>query len=74
MTMDTQELKDEGYRVGVPYWGLIDGASIDRNICAESKCDNCGHQGMGYESYIRDEPRSYRAFAVCPQCGAKNEF
>ena len=63
-----------GYRVGRPNWGLIDGASIDAQICSEVKCDRCGHQGMEYHPFVRDEPRSYRAFAVCPECGETFEF
>ena len=74
--MDLQALYEAGYRQGEPYWGLIDGASIDQQVCAESKCDNCGHQGMDYKPFIKDsiKPYSYRAFAVCPECKNSQEF
>lgn len=72
--MDLQALYEAGYRQGEPYWGLIDGASIDRQVCAECKCDNCGHQGMEYKPFIKDNPKSYRAFAKCPECGTCQEF
>jgi len=63
-----------GYRMGRPHSGLIDGGQIDANICYESSCDNCGHKGMEYHPFVREEPRSYRAFAVCPKCGEAFEF
>ncbi len=72
--MDIEGLYTEGYRQGRPHWGGIDGASIDSSICAESKCDNCGHQGMEYKPFIKDATRSYRAFARCPKCNASFEF
>lgn len=72
--MEIQQLYESGYRVGRPTPGMIDGASIDAEICTESKCKNCGHQGMEYHPFVRDEPRSYRAFAKCPECGNTFEF
>jgi len=41
--MDVQELYESGYRQGRPYWGMIDGASIDEGVCIGSTCENCGH-------------------------------
>ena len=64
----------DSYRVGRPTWGLIDGSSIDAQICAESKCNECGHQGMEYHPFVRDDRHSYRAFAVCPKCDETFEF
>ncbi len=72
--MNFQELYDAGYRQGTPNWGLIDGASIDLEVCAESECKKCEHKGMDYKPFVRDNPRSYRAFAVCPKCGDRQEF
>lgn len=75
MKLDMAFVEDlAGYRPSRPHWGLIDGGSIDAEACAESKCDNCGHQGMEYHPFVRDEPRSYRAFMVCPECGEVFEF
>lgn len=75
MKIDMAFVEDlAGYKPGTPQPGLIDGASIDARVCSESKCDNCGHKGMEYHPFVRDEPRSYRAFAVCPECGEAFEF
>ena len=69
----TTELAD--YKAGFPYWGLIDGSDIDSQVCAESKCEKCGHQGMNCRPFIKDNPiKSYRAFAECPECGEAFEF
>ena len=72
--MDIVTLYEEGYKQGAPRSGLIDAASIDGSICAGSKCERCGHEGMDYKPFIRDDPYSYRAFAVCPKCGCSFEF
>lgn len=72
--MDIQELYSLGYRQGRPTWGIIDGGSIDAEVCATSKCDNCGHYGMEYKGFVKDETKSYRAFAICPECGNSYEF
>jgi len=75
MKIDMALVEDlASYRVGRPKWGLIDGAGIDAQCCAEATCEACGHQGMEYHPFVRDEPRSYRAFAVCPECGESFEF
>ena len=67
-----------GYRRGRPprpTGGLsVDGGSIDAEVCADSTCENCRHKGMEYHPFVKDEPRSYRAFAVCPECGEVFEF
>ena len=75
MKIDMDFVKDlSGYMARRPHWGLIDGADIDAQICLESKCEECGHQGLEYHPFVRDEPRLYRAFAVCPACGEVFEF
>jgi len=72
--VDIGILYKEGYRQEAPPPGFIDAAFIDGSICAESKCNNCGHQGMDFKPFLRDEPYSYRAFAAGPECGASFEF
>ena len=72
--LKVQELYESGYRQGSPRGGLVDAASIDSEVCAETECENCGHKGMEYKPFMREEPRSYRAFAVCPECGSSFEF
>ena len=69
-----EELKAGGYRGGRPNWGLLSQPDIDDQLCADSKCATCGYQGLEYHPFIRDEPRSYLAFVVCPTCGEGFEF
>jgi hypothetical protein len=49
-----------------------DAAAIDRAVCSESKCSECGDKGMEYMPFHKGA--SYRAFAVCPKCGSWEEF
>lgn len=74
MPIDTEEFYEQGYHAGFPTWGLIDGSSIDIQICAESTCSQCGNKGMECKGFIKPETKSYRAFAVCPNCGHVEEF
>jgi DNA-directed RNA polymerase subunit M/transcription elongation factor TFIIS len=62
-----QEL--DGYTLGAP---SVDAAAIDSEVCQESICPKCGNDGMDYEPWHKDG--SYRAFAVCPKCGYREEF
>ena len=68
------ELYELGYRQGTPYWGMIDGASIDNEVCRDGTCDKCGHKGLEYKPFIKDDPRSYRDLAICPNCNDVTEF
>jgi len=72
--LEVKELYENGYRQGAPRGGLVDASSIDSEVCAESKCESCGHKGTEYNPFMREEPKSYRAFAVCPECEASFEF
>ena len=69
-----EELELMGYRMGTPRWGLICGSAIDAEICENTRCENCGHQGLRFHPFVKDETKSYRAFAVCPACGEGFEF
>ena len=69
-----QRMAAEGYIPGTPQWGDASGAAIDRAVAAKSTCDACRHAGLDYEPYVRIQPRSYRAFVVCPACGVTVEF
>ena len=63
------------YQQTLPHRCLVDGASIDSKVCARARCRICGHTGLEYRPYVRPEPDySYRAFCVCPHCGASEEF
>jgi Zn ribbon nucleic-acid-binding protein len=61
---------------GTPTWGILSGeaARIDAEVCAESSCARCGHRGMTYDPWVDSDEQRYVAFAVCPECGAKEEF
>lgn len=58
-----------GYQPGQPEGPMSD---VDQEICQDATCENCGHQGC--EFYPYSKPGSYRAFAVCPDCGEAMEF
>jgi transcription elongation factor Elf1 len=62
-------VRDYGYKWGVP---SSEAATLDRQVCSESKCEECGHEGLSYQPIHKEG--SYIAFAVCPQCGAAHEF
>jgi hypothetical protein len=72
-------LRSEGWQRGYPpRGGLIDGVAIDRQVCLESPCEECGHVGLQYYSYIDPEHRishsGYSAVWRCPACKAAMEF
>lgn len=46
--------------------------TIDRQVAAECTCTACGHVGLSYRGWRRQD--SYRAFAICPSCGHTEEF
>ena len=56
-------LRVEGYQDGPPS-GL---SSDDAAIAARVPCPACGQAGGAYFAVHREEPRSYRAFALCPR-------
>lgn len=65
----------EGYRPGAPpATAWVDAERIDAGVCREAHCASCGRRGLDYAPYFRAEPRSYRAFAVCPACGHAAEL
>ncbi len=61
-----------GYRAGPPPDRGLHLADIDVEVCAESRCDVCGHAGLECRQYHRNG--SYRAFSRCPGCGAEEEI
>lgn len=68
----TEQLRAEGYQPGPP--AHLDRAAhkIDREVCAESKCEACGWTSLVYKAWHKG--RSYRALAVCPRCCHTIEF
>jgi hypothetical protein len=68
----TQRLTDEGYREGAPERVSAEAVAIDREVCAEASCDECGRHGLAYLALHAG--RSYVAVAYCKGCGAASEF
>lgn len=66
----------DGYEARPPRRGLVDGPSIDAEVCREATCPWCGHVGLTYRPFTREQHgrRSYRAFAECGSCGEFTEF
>lgn len=62
------ELYRLGYRPGPP---SIEVGVMDCILADKMKCPECG-VGMHYEPWTKDE--SYRAFAICPNCGHRVEL
>jgi hypothetical protein len=66
------ELLADGY-APTPPPGLDPAAlDVDREACQQATCPACGRVGLDYLPFSK--PGSYRAFAVCPACGAAEEF
>jgi hypothetical protein len=69
------ELLENGYEKCAPG---IESDSIDRVIANQSKCPECNTYSMQYTPYTKFDVNrnwiSYRAFAVCQNCGYKEEF
>jgi hypothetical protein len=57
-----------------PARSWLGGANVDEEAYREAHCGRCGHRGLDYHPYVREEPRSYRAFAACPACVHATEF
>jgi hypothetical protein len=51
-----------------------DAQQFDGLIVQNATCPQCKHQGLEFVPYTRAFPKSYRAFAVCPECGYTFEF
>lgn len=62
----------DGYHPGPPPDLSADAAQVDAEVCSTAACDQCGHDGLNCRTFHRG--KSYRAIAVCPQCGAAAEF
>ena len=68
------QMYEDGFQPGYPSWGMIDGASIDDEVCRESNCPECGHVGMEHYPFIIAEEKRYRSIAACPHCHYAEEF
>ncbi len=66
-----QRLLEQGYQVTAP---SAQTAAIDAEACREWPCEGCGHVGLTYRPFHHPTEHSYRAFAVCSQCGRVEEF
>ena len=57
----------DGYRPAPAAYEALDAPGL-----ADAACRRCSHEGLDYRGFTR--PGSYRAFAVCPDCGSAQEF
>ena len=62
------DLTLDGYRPGAP---SAEAEAIDSDVVGGMRCRKCGGQCY-YESFSRQG--SYRAFAICLDCGYEEEF
>lgn len=73
------ELKADGYYPGRPVGHgatekpLAEAIASDAEICRQSECSECGHQGLECKPHINDQG-DYRPVSVCPECGDAVEF
>lgn len=65
-------LRDAGGLPGAPTRVGQAAQQIDRQACADSPCEECGHQGLSYQPW--DLRGAYVAIAICPACGHAEEF
>ena len=61
-------LRADGYRYGAP---SSEAFSIDAEVAFNTPCHQCGGRCY-YVPYSK--PGSYRAFAICLDCGHEEEF
>jgi hypothetical protein len=61
------------YKPGSPHWGLIDMTDVDAETAAQQVCENC-EKNMQFLPMMNAATHSYRAFAVCCDCGVTMEF
>lgn len=66
-----EELLAAGYRRGAPGPAAL---RADAGACAEMACHNCTRVGLLPRTFTRPRPASYRVLALCPACGAWEEF
>jgi hypothetical protein len=66
------ELRQQGFEPGTPQCLRRLARDIDARVCENAECDLCGRQGLVYRPFHRGD--SYRALAVCPDCGHAVEF
>jgi hypothetical protein len=65
----TKKLESKGYHKEIP-----NNKNPDAQACADAKCPKCNHQGLNLVVFTHEGVGSYRAFALCPECGNAEEF
>jgi hypothetical protein len=72
-TLDA-DLASADFVAGPPDWLRAEALMADRETAAEATCE-CGHAGLTLWTFHKPEGRGkYRAFGVCPDCGAATEL
>lgn len=60
-----------GYRPGAP---TREATAIDRAVCEESQCSDCGATAPAFRPFVHRRTGEYRAFAICRICANVEEF
>ena len=68
------KLAEEGYEPGFP--GSMETAdhAIDAELCANSICEKCNHQGLAYMPFFDHISQDFRAFSFCTECRNAEEL
>lgn len=64
------DMLQDGYKCRAPSPEVED---LDRKIIGGGRCTSC-KGALYYEPFWKADTKSYRAFAVCTQCGHLREF
>ena len=69
-----EKMAEEGYIPGIP--GSMETANhaVEFELCANSICGNCGHEGLEYVPFVDHVSQEFRAFSFCPNCGNAEEL
>jgi len=63
-----------GYEQAPPPWLHSECADIDREVCEDTDCPNCGRSVLAWRPWHNVRARSYVAVALCLLCGYAEEF
>ncbi len=67
-------MAEEGYVPGIP--GSMETAdhAVEVELCANSICEKCGHEGLEYLPFVDHASQDFRAFSLCSECGNAEEL
>ena len=69
-----KKMAEEGYAPGTP--GSMETANhaVEVELCANSICEKCGHEGLEYVPFVDHASQDFRAFSFCPDCDNAEEL